>query len=88
MKGPVAFGLGSLTTISAGAILIYGMAWIDGSTPPNITYLLFSLLLPPLGASVYWIAEVNLDLKYTKLQAFSLGVSSLWVIVFLAKLVR
>jgi hypothetical protein len=86
MNRPVAFALGILTVILAAALFIYGLDWMSGSSSPNILYLLFSLLLVPVGGSIYFIAEVYLELKHTNLQAFSLGVYSVWIIVALAKL--
>ena len=85
---PAACGLGILTTILAAALLMYGLDWMTGLRPPNILYFLISLVLVPLGSAVYWIAEVNLELKYSNLQAFSFGVSSLWFLVLLASVIR
>jgi hypothetical protein len=88
MNRPVAFGLGILTVILACALLIYGLGWLTGTSSPNILYLLFALLLAPLGGSIYWIAEVNLELKHTARQAFLLGICSIWFLLALARLLR
>jgi hypothetical protein len=85
---PVACGLGVVTPIIAYVLLDYGLNWATNSSSSHSRYFLLSLLLGPLASAVYWAAEVNLELKLSNLQAFSIGLSSVWILVQLARVIR